>query len=154
MYSTIAFVVISALVSLATAQPEGWRMIDRFYGFRYEITGSNILNVEFEESAEREADRLGCFGWIQRTRTGSLVGEARCNKAQGPKFEKWLQHGPEGTSVSSFVTKVYDDTKIRLHFSKFRILDENRDTCFLDSPHQCPEFDASATSKSKSHPEL
>jgi acylphosphatase len=150
----ILFFILAYFVSLISAQPEGWRMVDRFYGFRYEITGPNILSVGFEAAAEKEADRLGCFGWIQKTKAGSLVGEARCNKVQGPKYQEWLEKGSHGASISSFETKVYHDTKIRLHFSKFRILEESRDTCFLDLPHQCPEFDATATSKSKSHPEL
>jgi hypothetical protein len=40
------------------------------------------------------------------------------------------------------VIKVYDDTKIRLHFSHFKILEKERETCFLDKPHQCPDYAA------------
>lgn len=153
MYTTL-FVALSFFAFATLAQPEGWRMIDRFYGFRYEITGPNVLAVGFEEAAEKEAERLGCFGWIQKTKIGSLAGEARCNKVQGPKYQEWLEKGSHGASITSFETKVYHDTKIRLHFSKFRVLEETRDTCFLDSPHQCPEFDPSTPTKSRSHPEL
>lgn len=38
------------------------------------------------------------------------------------------------------VIKDYEDTKIKLHFSHFKILDDARITCFRDAPHQCPEF--------------
>jgi acylphosphatase len=143
-------VVSLFLFGLVHGQPEGWRMVDRFYGFRYEITG-NILDKGFEQAARHEADLLGCFGWIQKSSRHTLVGEARCNKIQGPKFQEWLSHGPNGVTVSNFETKVYSDTKIRLHFSAFKVLEESRDTCFLDHPHQCPEFNPSAP---KGHSEL
>jgi len=42
--------------------------------------------------------------------------------------------------------QVYSDTKIRLHFSHFKILDAERDTCFLDKPHQCSDITGSADS--------
>ena len=42
--------------------------------------------------------------------------------------------------------QVYSDTKIRLHFSHFKILDPARETCFLDKPHQCPDLAAQKTS--------
>jgi hypothetical protein len=137
-------------LSFTDGQPEGWRMVDRFYGFRYEISGSNILSRGFEQAAKHEADLLGCFGWIQKSSRNTLVGEARCNKIQGPKFQEWLSHGPNGVGVSNFETKIYSDTKIRLHFSAFKVLEDSRDTCFLDQPHQCPEFNPS----SQGHNEL
>jgi len=37
---------------------------------------------------------------------------------------------------------VYSDTKIRLHFSHFKILEPSRETCFLDTPHQCADIKA------------
>ena len=40
-------------------------------------------------------------------------------------------------------SQVYSDTKIRLHFSHFKILDP---VCFLDKPHQCPDLAAQKTS--------
>lgn len=36
--------------------------------------------------------------------------------------------------------KDYESTKIMLHFSHFKILDDSRVTCFREPPHQCPEF--------------
>lgn len=35
------------------------------------------------------------------------------------------------------VIRDYKDTKIKLHFSHFKILDKRRETCFRDEPHQC-----------------
>lgn len=39
-----------------------------------------------------------------------------------------------------FALQVYEDTKIRLHFSAFKILPADRETCFIDAPHQCREY--------------
>ena len=133
-------------------------MVDRFYGLRYEIIGGEEgfeAGGGFEEAVRDEADRLGCFGWIQRSPQKSFVGEARCNKIQGPKFQEWLSHGPQGAIISKVDIKIYSDTKIRLHFSSFKILDEKRETCFLDPPHQCREFvPPSPPTLSKGHTEL
>jgi len=102
----------------------GWRMIDRFAGFRYETRSrSQKLIVE-------KADELGCFGWVQDSVRGTFVGEARCAKPRGPVFKEWL--GENAT------IKDYADTKIRLHFSHFKRLPDSRVTCFPDEPHQCP----------------
>ena len=62
----------------------------------------------------------------------------RCSKDMGPQFQSWLKLEAENEGNISF--KLYEDTKIRLHFSKFAILPSMRDTCFLDKPHQCPEY--------------
>eukprot|EP01041_Mallomonas_annulata_P004073 gene4073-8103_t len=121
-------------------QPPGWRMIDRFYGFRYEIQSDGLDKDNFTEAVQKQADVMGCFGWVQRSNKGTFVGEARCTKAQGPKFQSWLAQGPQGSNIANIEVHVYDDTKIRLHFAYFKILDETRDTCFLDPPHQCSEI--------------
>ena len=70
----------------ADSQVDGWKMTDRFYGFRYESNNDNSL-----EEIQRFADNLACFGWIQKT-NGKVVGEARCSKRNGPIFQSWL-HG-------------------------------------------------------------
>jgi uncharacterized membrane protein YgcG len=41
--------------------------------------------------------------------------------------------------------RVYKDTKIKLHFSHFKILDMARITCFRDKPHQCQDEDLFVT---------
>ena len=124
LYCTICAIVFS--------QPPGWRMVDRFYGFRYELQGAKLSN-SIATQIQAKADELGCFGWVQ-PKGGMFVGEVRCNKAKGPVMQQWLQES-SGADIANF--KVYEDTKIRLHFSHFKILEEGRDTCFLDPPHQC-----------------
>lgn len=123
-------------VKFLTAQGIGWRMIDRFYGFRFEINGT--LEEDFDENVRNYAEKKACFGWIQKTPENKRVGEVRCNKDVGPQFQTWLKSQPENEGNISF--KVYEDTKIRLHFSKFMILPSSRETCFLDKPHQCSDF--------------
>lgn len=141
---------ILCLLPASTAQSTGWRMVDRFYGFRFEISGSNILGLDFQKSIQQKADELACFGWVQESGADTLVGEARCSKSNGPKFESWLKSGYSEAAVDTVEVKVYDDTKIRLHFAYFKILDKSRDTCFLDRPHMCSavnekEFAASSS---------
>ena len=36
--------------------------------------------------------------------------------------------------------KYYTDTKIKLHFSHFKVLGPERETCFRDAPHQCEDL--------------
>ena len=56
--------------------------------------------------------------------------------AQGDKNTK--REGVHGIPPVDFVTiKDYEDTKIKLHFSHFKILDKRRITCFRDEPHTC-----------------
>lgn len=112
---------------------EGWRMVDRFLGFRFAVDGSSVSEAEVVQ----EADRQACFGWVQRTVVGGLVGEARCHKARGATMVEWLRTNDPAAEI-----KVYPDTKIRLHFSHFKVLDSSRDTCFTDPPHQCSDTPA------------
>jgi acylphosphatase len=130
-------------------------MVDRFFGFRYEIAG-NVLDVGFEKSIQDQAEETGCFGWVQKTQTGTLVGEARCSKRQGPVFQKWLDNGLKSSNgkVDKVDVKVYADTKIRFHFSHFRILEDGRRTCFQDSPHKCGGASAAGAPKDSSKDEL
>ncbi len=50
--------------------------------------------------------------------------------------------GPLSPAVEKIDLKDYPDTKIKLHFSHFKILDHARKTCFREPPHQCPEYAA------------
>ena len=43
---------------------------------------------------------------------------------------------------------MYADTKIRLHFAYFKVVESSRDTCFLDPPHQCTDINKSASNPS------
>ena len=85
-------IFLFVLMYSCNAQPAGWRMIDRFYGFRYEVSLSSDAS-NFVDQVVSEADKLGCFGWIQKTMSGNYVGEGRCNKVKGPMFQDWLSNG-------------------------------------------------------------
>lgn len=127
------------VLSVSRAQPDGWKMTDRFYGFRYELS-SSAFSATFNNDVQKHADDMGCFGWIQDTSDRKKVGEVRCSKMQGPKFESWISKELQKSPDVHAVIKVYSDSKIRLHFSHFKILEENRDTCFTEPPHQCSTF--------------
>ena len=130
---------------LALGQPpNGWKMTDRFTGFRFEMIGK-VQNVGMLFAIQKKADTLGCFGWVQNSflQTKSIVGEARCNKVAADIMKQWLNTAdghPEESLVENIEIKDYEDSKIKLHFSHFKILDDERETCFFDRPHQCPEF--------------
>lgn len=79
----INFALLLELAICVVAQPEGWKMTDRFYGFRYQLTGSDDVIKEIVSIA----DRLGCFGWVQKSVGSLLVGEARCTKLNGAHFD-------------------------------------------------------------------
>jgi hypothetical protein len=84
MMKMIVIAFISCIIVIS-AQPEGWRMIDRFYGFRYSI---NLIDADSVATIRQFADALGCFGWIQNVGDEKYVGEARCSKSNGIKFEE------------------------------------------------------------------
>lgn len=134
--------------------PPGWRMVDRFDGFRFEVHG-RVQGVWFRRSTQRQADELACFGWVQNTARGTVVGEARCGKLAGKKMREWLKHGPELAEVERLEIKTYEDTKIKLHFSDFAILEDERRTCFRDDgPHDCATVEAGKDGRDHPKPEL
>ncbi|CAM9883085.1 unnamed protein product, partial [Choristocarpus tenellus] len=58
---------------------------DRFYGFRFEVSG-DVQGVGYRKvnaAVQEAADELGCFGWVQHTDRATVVGEARCSIAAG-----------------------------------------------------------------------
>lgn len=137
--AVVALLLAGALVG-AEAQQTGWRMVDRFYGFRYEVSGNAVSELtDFPSRLQAQADVEGCFGWVQAPSKspGKFVGEARCSKERGVEFEKWIRENTGGKPVEVLV---YPDTKIRLHFSHFKHVEAERDTCFLDVPHKCPDL--------------
>lgn len=58
------------LFVVVTGQPEGWRMIDRFYGFRYSLNANEAVM----DKVLKFADKLGCFGWIQNVQDNVVDG--------------------------------------------------------------------------------
>ena len=112
-------------------------MTDRFAGFRYEVFGTGVQSEGFHKAAQDKAEAIGCFGWVQSTVQGTAVGEVRCSKRAAPAMKKWLETGADDVTVERDAFKDYADTKIRYHFSHFRILEDTRETCFREPPHQC-----------------
>mmetsp|Transcript_42591 Transcript_42591/g.86109 ORF Transcript_42591/g.86109 Transcript_42591/m.86109 type:complete len:166 (-) Transcript_42591:284-781(-) len=141
LYSILLIVAAfsSPLDDVAFDGPPGWRMVDRFAGFRYEVSG-HVIGVGFRRALAATAEELGCFGWAQNTAHGTVVGEARCAKVMAPQMKEWVRTGPSGAKVEDVVFRDYDNTKIKLHFSHFKILPDDRETCFRDLPHQCLIF--------------
>jgi len=82
--------VIVAITHHASAQSEGWKMTDRFYGFRYELFGNN-WDPNLLDKILSEADNYFCFGRTQLSPANTVVGEARCSKARGPIFQEKLK---------------------------------------------------------------
>lgn len=66
-------------------------MVDRFHGFRYELSGRNLDTASILETILNEADNYACFGWAQVSPAGTIVGEARCGKARGKVFQEKLK---------------------------------------------------------------
>ena len=132
-----SMLIAMCLLASARSQPEGWKMTDRFAGFRYEVFGAGVQGEGFHKAAQDKAEAIGCFGWVQSTAQGTAVGEVRCSKRAAPAMKKWLEAGTDGVKVERVAFKDYADTKIRYHFSHFRILEDTRETCFREAPHQC-----------------
>ena len=93
-----------------------------------------------QNEAFRHIDARIFVDQIQNTAKGSLVGEARCNSRATAMFREYLEKGPENARISKSNVYVYPDTKIKFHFSDFRILVDEHKTCFDGpelSPHLC-----------------
>ena len=124
-------------------------MKDRFVGFRYEMTSVSIEAMErIKLSIRDKADELYCFGWVQASPRQTVVGEARCRRDEAFKLKSHLSLlASDSSSVAptmekdltnrTITTRDYPDTLIRLHFSQFKLLDNERNTCFRDEPHKC-----------------
>jgi hypothetical protein len=93
----IAVVCIIACMVHIAAQPDGWKMTDRFYGFRYEIFGN--ADGQVLDNIQAKATSLGCFGWAQLGKESNIVGEGRCAKGKGKVFQDFLETLP---NVSRF----------------------------------------------------
>ena len=121
-------------LALGSGVPEGWRMADRFVGFRYQLTPR--LQADVKALIRDKADELFCFGWVQDSKD-TVVGEARCKKQAGLALQSYLRSLAADAEEGSIVFRDYPDTKIRLHFSAFKVVSPGRNTCFRDAPHKC-----------------
>jgi hypothetical protein len=147
---SVLLIVLFGAICLCAAQ-SGWKMTDRFLGFRYELAlpAGAIGEEDFVGMIKTFADENKCFGWVQVPRKNTFVGEVRCLKEKGKLFKQWME-GQGDTAGALLDMFIYPDTKIRLHFTYFKVLDPARDTCFLDAPHRCASAVSSSTSSSTS----
>ena len=132
----IGVLLVGAFASVGVAVPPGWRMVDRYAGFRFECYG-RFDREAFAIAVRDMADGLSGFGWVQISPAGTLVGEYRGSKQSAPHMKKFLREGPADAVNYRAEVKDYADTKIRFHFSHFKILDRRRETCFEEPPHAC-----------------
>lgn len=118
-------------------------MADRFIGFRYELTPtfSNDEDADLKFAIRDKADALFCFGWVQESNNErTIVGEARCKKKAGHEMQSFLisiAAEQDGTDTKQIKFRLYDEARIRLHFSNFKVVSPRRNTCFREEPHKC-----------------
>ena len=99
------FLLLCCFQTIVFAQADGWKMTDRFYGFRYELSGNDISKSTSTESLIQEhADSQGCFGWVQRTKENKIVGEVRCSKNRGIEFAEWMKQLKDIRNADILVT--------------------------------------------------
>lgn len=112
---------------------------DRFTALRFSCPGTYDARA-FALAVRDRADALSAFGWVQVSRGGAgpVVGEFRGALSTGAAFEALLAAGPPGAGRACD-TRRYPGALIRLHFADFKLLTEDRDTCFEDEPHKCGE---------------
>ena len=136
IFLLIALAVLGIICAENAPSSSGWDMTNRFHGFRYEVSFPSAFDGSFVDEIKAYADENRCFGWIQAPRARIFVGEVRCSKATGQAFQGWLERRGEAAGAKLDL-RVYEDSKIRLHFTHFKHLDAHRDTCFIDAPHRC-----------------
>lgn len=119
MYLLWFFVgVLILIINNVSGQPDGWKMTDRFYGFRYEIhinhqnqlSSPNVVASgqlgELLTKIQREADDYACFGWTQESPSKTIVGEVRCTKARGPIFQEKLRTLSDKITKTDFLVSL------------------------------------------------
>ena len=123
----------------AADAPRSWSRSDRFSALRFSCPGPYDARA-FAVALRDLADGLYAFGWVQVSRngTGPVVGEFRASVEAAPTFEAALAEGPPGAGLPC-ETRRYPNTLLRLHFADFKLLSDERETCFETPPHACEE---------------
>ena len=108
-YAPLVLLLLLVVTCVLEAQPDGWAMTDRFYGFRYEmIVNDAEKDVDsankYIEMIQMEADRRNCFGWVQRPNKLRIVGEVRCAKPKGEDIVQWFRDNYEEGRPSEYVS--------------------------------------------------
>jgi hypothetical protein len=118
-------------VANSTNAHQVWRKKElRYTGFRWEI--GKQQEFDLKSLIQSRADSFYCFGWVQDSPKGTIVGEARCKKEAGEKMIAFLMALSDESNIL-----VYSDSLIRLHPSSFKVLSPTRITCFREEPHKC-----------------
>mmetsp|Transcript_21494 Transcript_21494/g.45495 ORF Transcript_21494/g.45495 Transcript_21494/m.45495 type:complete len:162 (-) Transcript_21494:461-946(-) len=135
-------ILMKSMVAAGDDFLKGWRMKDRFVGFRFEISPfpDLILEKDVKVAIRDFADEHFCFGWIQNSLRKSIVGEARCTKESANSLKKFMSEILNEDQNHTISIREYRDTLIRLHFTHFKILSPRRNTCFGEEPHKCAHF--------------
>ena len=117
--------------------PRAWSRSARFSALRFACPGAYDRRA-FAVSLRDLADDMLAFGWVQVSRngTGPVVGEFRASAAAAPSFEAALAAGAPGAGLPCD-TRRYPNTLLRLHFADFKLLTDERETCFESPPHAC-----------------
>jgi len=117
--------------------PRAWTRAERYTALRFACPGAYDRRA-FAVALRDLADGAFAFGWVQVSRngTGPVVGEYRASAAAAPAFEAALAEGPPGAGLPC-ETRRYPNTLLRLHFADFKLLADERETCFEAPPHAC-----------------
>lgn len=104
----------------------------RYTAFRFELPAQS--NFDLKSLIQNRAENNFCFGWVQDSPRGTIVGESRCKKKAGQQMIDFISAlgADESTNIL-----VYEDSLIRLHPSSFKIMPPGRNTCFREEPHKC-----------------
>jgi hypothetical protein len=120
------------LLAVGSSAPSLYR------GFRFECSPSAGSAHVLAVSVRDLADEASAFGWVQVTRGARVVGEFRGAATVAPSFEAGMAAAAAAAGAAApCATREYADTLISLHFSDFKILTDDRETCFAEPPHAC-----------------
>lgn len=129
----LCIISVLVIVSDSTDMHEVWSdKALRYTGFRFEISVNN-QEFDFKSLIQSRAENHFCFGWVQDSPRGTIVGEARCKNEAGQKMIEFVS--ALGTDESNI--RIYEDSLIRLHPSSFKVMPPGRNTCFREEPHKC-----------------
>jgi len=136
----------AVLLSLtALSEPSPWHPASRFRALRFECAPAAASSRLLAVAVRDAADAADAFGWVQVAAGGRVVGEFRGAAAAAPDFEAAMHAAAAAAGAPApCATRVYADALISLHFADFKILADDRETCFPDAPHACAAAAAAA----------
>ena len=102
-----------------------------------ERTRPTLLEAYAGACAPRAAFGEGFDAWLEGAAAAANASGA---DAEAREVAATLPRAPAGSRVDRAEFLAYEDTKIKLHFSHFKICEDDRETCFREPPHQCEWF--------------